>query len=513
MRKEKSIKNAITALISNLIALLLGFLMQKIFIQTLGDEYLGLNSLLTNVVSMLSIVELGIGSAIVYALYEPLANQNKEKTKSLMQFYKKTYNIIAIIVFILGILLLPFLSFFITTALDINIYLIFMLFILEVVFSYLLSYKRSILQADQNSYIINIVHILYSIFLNIGLGIVLIYTKNYILYLIIRCVFRMLENIVLSIVANKLYPYIKEKAAKLEVELYQDIKTKVKGLFFHKIGSYIVLGTDNIIISKFLGNIMVAFYSNYYMIINALSMLLSQIFTAVTASVGNLLVEDNKEKSCQLYKKLMFLNFWLYSFSMICIFLCMEPFISVWVGSERLLSFSVLIVLCINFYMMGMRSSIGVFKEAAGIYYEDRLIPIIESVLNIVLSLILVKYFGLLGVFLGTLGSSFVVSFYSLPHYVYERVFCKPKKEYYQLYLKYLLINVMTAILSYSIYLLITHSISNNFICLLIGIIIGGVVPNMCYFLLFKSSKELLYFKEILFSFVYKMKTKKKNIS
>ncbi len=508
MRREKAIKNVITALISNIIVLLFGFITQKIFIITLGDEYLGLNSLLTNVVSMLAIVELGVGSAIIYNLYEPIAKKDSKTITSLLSFYRKTYNLVAIIIFILGLLLLPFLKYFVTTTLDVNIYLIFMLFVIDVICSYLLSYKRSILQADQRSYIINIVHILYVIILNSSLIGILFLTKNYILYLIIKCLCRFLENFIILIIANKEYPYIKEKANKLDKKIYKSIIQKVKGLFFHKIGSFVVLGTDNIIISKYLGNIMVAFYSNYYLIINAASTLLSQIFVALTASVGNLLVEKNDEKSYSLFKNIMFFDFWIYSFSAIGIFICMNSFISLWVGAERLLPITVLLVLVINYYMMGMRSSLGVYKDAAGIFYEDRFIPIIESIVNIVASIILVKYFGLLGVFLGTMLSSFVVALFGLPYFVYKKVFKKNMLDYYLLYFKYIILTFIIGGFTYLIFkLIIKYLVIKNYLLIfIIGFILVCIIPNLVYLIIFHNKNEFKYFFDIFKNILNKIK-------
>lgn len=496
MRKKLTIRNAITALISNFTVLLFGFILQKVFIVTLGDELLGLNSLLGNVVSMLAIADLGIGSAIVYSLYEPLAKKETEKVKSLMHFYKKVYSLIGIAILLIGIILLPFLKIIVNTTLDINIYLIFILFLMDTVFSYFLSYKRSILQADQRSYYINIVHIFYSLVLNISLIIILYCTKNYILFLIMKIICRILENVIILLIANKKYPYINETYQKLDKETNNSIFKRVKGLVFHKVGSFIVLGTDNIIISKFLGNVIVAYYSNYYMITNAVSLLLSQMFSAVTASVGNLLTEDNSEKSYSLFRKLMFVNFWIYSLATTAIFLMMEPFISLWVGSERLLPFSVLIIITINFYMMGMRASIGVYKDAAGIYYEDRYVPLIESALNIIVSLIFVKIWGLFGVFFGTFISSLIVVFYSLPYFVYKKVFKKSIFQYYKLYVKYIILTTFTTGISYFILKNIVNMLflSNNIIILLVAAFITLIIPNVIYFILFRKSEELQYF-------------------
>ena len=496
MRKEKSIINATTAIISNAITLLLGFILQRSFINTLGDEFLGLNSIFNNVISMLSIAELGIGTAIIYSLYKPLYNDNKEEIKSLLMFYKRTYNIIAIVVFTISLILMPFIPKIVNTNLNINVYLVFLLFIIDIIFSYLLSYKRSILQADQRGYVISIIHIVYTICLNVCLGLILYLTKDYYLYLFIKCIWRLIENIAISIYVDKTYPYIKGNATKLDDEIHKSIIQKVRGLIFHKIGSFIVLGTDNLIISHYLGNIVVAYYSNYYLITSAASTLLSQVFSAITPSVGNLLVEENKEKNYNLFKKIMFSNFWIYCFASVGIFTCMSSFISLWVGSERVLSIGVLAIITINFYMMGMRSSIGIFKDAAGIFYEDRFIPIIESVFNILFSIILVNYFGLAGVFIGTFLSSLIVVFYSLPYFVFKRLFNTKISNYYRLYLMYFGLTLLFSCLTKFLLDFIVNilALNSSLIIFVLGVIISILIPNFLNIIIFKSSEEYKYF-------------------
>lgn len=212
MRSLNSVKNAVVSILMSVTTMLIGLVTQKIFINILGTEYLGLNGLLNNILSMLAIAELGIGSAIIYSLYEPIANNNKEKIKTLIQFYKKSYRIIAGIVLIIGICIIPFLNIIVgENNIQENIVLIYLLFLTDTVVSYLLTYKRSILYASQKTYIVNIVHILYLILMNTIQILVLISTRNYIFYLIIKIIFRILENIVITVIANKMYPYIKEK--------------------------------------------------------------------------------------------------------------------------------------------------------------------------------------------------------------------------------------------------------------------------------------------------------------
>lgn len=492
MRINKSIKGASVSLILNVLTLLIGLISQAIFIKTLGKEYLGINGLFNNIVSMLAIVELGIGPAIVYNLYKPIAENNKEAVKSLMRFYNKAYKAIAITVLLLGLIMTPFIKFFVNSTIEINIYYIFILFIIDAAMSYVCSYKRSILQADQNTYIISFIHIGYILLLNMFQIIILFFTKNYFYYLIIKIVMRLLENIILSVIANKLYEFLLEKDYKeLDTEVLGDIKQKVKGLFFHKIGGFLVTGTDNMIISRFLGIVQVGLYSNYYMIINAVYILISQVFSAFTASVGNLIVVESKEYSYKIYKVLMMLNFWIYSIAASMLYIIMEPFITLWIGKEFILPRNVLIILCVNFYMLGMRASIGLYKDASGIFWEDRFIPIIESVINILASVILVKIIGLVGVFIGTLFSSLIVVFFSLPYYVYKKVFEKSILEYYKLYFKYAIVTVLSIIVADAITGVLI--VNNIILKIIINALIAFAIPMIINILLFYKSNEYNY--------------------
>lgn len=499
MRTYNSIKNMIFSVISNAITIIVGFVVQKIFLDTLGTEYLGINSLYSNIISMLAIADLGIGTAIIYNLYEPVAHHKKEKIKSLMSFYKKTYYIISLVIFIIGLLIIPFLGFIVgkTTVPNLELIILFFLFLLDTVASYLLSYKRSLLYADQKSYITSIIHLGYLIIMNTLLIIALILTKNFYLYLIIKIICRILENVIISIIADIRYPYLKEKDIKpISKKNKDDIILKVKGLFFHKIGSFFVLGTDNILISIFLGVSVVGLYNNYYLIIYALTTLISQGFNSFTASVGNLLTLESKNKSYQVFKKIRLLNFWIAGYTAISILVVMESFISFWYGAEYLLETSVLIILVLNYYLTVMRYNISIFKDASGIFHEDRYIPILESIINIVASLILIKFFGLAGVFLGTVLSNLLLHLYSYPKYVIKGLFNEKKSEYFKSIINYFLLFVVSAILTYTISILL--KVDNLFLQMVINILISLIIPNLIYYLIFKNTDEFKYLKNLL---------------
>lgn len=504
MRSTNSIKNAIVATVMNLITIIIGFIAQRIFLQTLGTEYLGINGLFTNILSMLGIIELGLGSAIIYHLYQPIAEGNKEKIKSLMLFYKVGYRTIGFIIAMIGVLLIPFLYFIVgDVSIPESVTYIYLLFLTDIVASYLLTYKRSILYANQKTYVVNLVHIGYLIIMNVTQLIILILTKNYILYLWIKIICRVLENVIITIIANRQYPFIKSKQVKaLDKQVINSIFTKVKGLVYHKIGTFIVLGTDNIIISTFLGVSTVGLYSNYNLIIQALGNLFSQVFNSITASVGNLLVEQDKKKSYLVYKNILFLNSWVYAFASTGLLCVIEPFVRIWIGSEYILSFGILVTLVINFYLQGMRKTSNTFKEAGGIFYEDRYVPLWESLINIVSSIILVNIFGMIGVFIGTIISTFVLFFYSYPKFVYKPLFERTYKQYIKDYVPYLIGTILAVTITY--FILSFIQIENNVLHLVVNVGLVCVIPNMIYLMLFYRTNQFQYYKNFLMKILKK---------
>lgn len=499
-RKKSSFKNMITAVSSNVLTIIVGLVAQAVFIKILGSEYLGLNGLFSNVISMLGIVELGMGSAIIYNMYKPIAENDHEKIKSLMQFYKKSYRIITLIISIIGIMIIPFIKYIVdieSVTVDINVYLVYILFLLETICSYILSYKRSMLYADQKEYITNIIHMGYTILVNTMQLTFLYFTHDYYLYLIIKVMMRLVENIVISSYVNRRYSYLLDNnVTKLDRKTEKDIFQKIRALFFHKIGTFIVSGTDNIIISKYLGLVTVGLYSNYYMIINAVQTVINHIIQATRASVGNLLVTESKTKQFDVFNKIRFVNFWISCFSSICIFVIMDSFITIWIGYKFVLPTKVLLVLVINFFIVSSRSTYGAFKEAAGIFYEDRFVPIIESLLNIVLSIIFVKKFGLMGVFMGTIGSGLVLWCYSYPKYVYNKLFGRKISDYMKETIYYFIIFILIAGFTYSLAILI--SFDNVYLQFISNVLIALIVPNVIMLLLFSKDENFKYFINML---------------
>lgn len=505
MRTINSVKNSMTSAISYIVAIIIGLVAQALFIRVLGTEYLGINGLFSNILTMLSIFDLGIGSAIVYNLYKPIHENKTEEIKSLMLFYKKAYNLIALIILFFGLLIIPFLNLIVgETSVEINLYVVYILFLLNTVFSYLMTYKRSLICANQKYYIINIVHIIYLLVINVSRLVLLYLTKSYYVYLVITTFGQLLENFVITLIANKLYPFLKDKEVrKLDKKIEKDIFSKVKALIFHKVGSVVINGTDNIIISYFLGVATVGIYSSYTLIINPVSSLFSQVISSTTASVGNLLVSEDKNKIYAVFKRIRFLNFWLATFSGICLLVIFQPFIELWIGKEYLVSLLVLVTLIFNYFQKMMRSTYNVFKDTAGIWREDKFVPLIESLLNIVFSILLLKIFGLAGVFMGTIISGLALWGYSYPKFVYKRLFNRSYFDYAKETVGYIFLFLLISFLTFKLSTLFTFS--NLFIKFVINTLIAVIIPNIILSLIFHKNDNFVYFKDLVFKMFKKV--------
>lgn len=508
MRTQSSIKNLIIALVGQSLGLLISFISRIVFIRVLGAEYLGLNGLFTNILSILSLIELGIGPALTFSLYKPLAEKETEKVKSLMMLYKKVYLIIGILILVLGFILTPLLEVFVKEIPDIpHIHLIFMLFVINAAISYFYSYKRSLIISDQKRYIATIYRYGFYIVLNIIQIIVLNLTHNFILFLICQIIATLAENIVISKKADKLYPYLKDtQVQKVDKSTINQITKNVRAMIAHKLGGVVVNSTDSLIISKYVGLVGVGLYSNYQLLINALNIVISQIFSSITASVGNLGATETEDKKRSIFYIVFFLNFWIYGFISICLVVLINPFIELWIGKSYILNGSIVIVIILNFYLSGMRKGVLTFRDALGIYWYDRHKPIFESIINLIVSLILVKQFGMIGVFLGATVSTVTTCLWVEPFVLYKYGF---KSSVFPYFVRYSLYSVSTVfaclvtIVATSIFRDVTVI---NFI---IQLIICLVVPNALFLLLFGRTEEFRYLYNLINTYVFKKLFKK----
>lgn len=493
MRTKNSIKNISISIFSQIIMIILGFLTRKIFLDNLGAEYLGVNGLLTSVISMLGLAESGIGISIIYNLYKPLAENDEEKVIALVQLYKKLYGILAIIILGLSLALYPFIDKLITDGESIKyLGVVYFIFVIKNIISYLNAHKWSLINADQKAYVIAKYNLIFQVVTTLAKIGVLLYTKNYILYLLIETLIFIVQNLYNGKVVEKHYPYIKtKKKYSVDNHVKSNIITNVKALFLHSIGSYCVFGTDNILISAFINVKTVGLYSNYSLITTQVNTLVAPIISGLESSIGNLIATESEEKSYEIFKVTYLINFWVYSLSVIILWNIIEPFICWWIGPQYLIDKLTLIVILINLYINGLRSSIGTFKTKAGLFTQDKYMPLIEAIINLGVSIILVRYLGLAGIFIGTTISTLSIVFWNVPRIAYKYVFKRSVWEYFILYGGYVVLTLVTGWATTS---LCNSLISGySFISLIFRGIICVIIPNIVYILIFWKNKEFRY--------------------
>ena len=492
-RTLNSIFNAFSALFTYFIKYILAFIVRTVFIKTLTASYLGINGLLTNVLSMLSLAELGIGTAISFNLYKPLAEKDNTKISSLMSFYKKAYNVIGVVVGAIGIALFFFLDIIIKDAETIpNLEIIYVLYLINTVSTYYTSYKEILIIADQKSYLLTKINIIYAVLLNVLHIVVLLVFKNFIAYLIVQFIIQIMQKININIKVSRLYPDVDFNSdIKMDNDTLLDIKKNVKAMFVHKIGDYCINGTDNIIISSFINVIVVGVYSNYLLVINTINMIIAMIYNSITASFGNLLVESDKSKSEKIFKKIDFLSYVLYSYFALIFIAILNTVIKIWIGEEYLLSKFTVLLISGSFFLTGTRTAITIVRNSAGGYDKDKYIPLFQSIINIVVSIVGAQYYGINGVIIGTILSSILPCIYR-PFVVYKYVFNLKYITYFkEVYLKYISLFIINAVIVY----FVTYRlfVSNIMVELFVYTMIPIILNTISIFIFFRKEEEFKY--------------------
>ena len=504
MRTKKSIINTVVSFTSQFIIILLGFISRRVLIYNVGVEYLGINGLMSNILTVFSLAESGIGIAIGYALYKPLAENDREKVKSLMRFFKYTYWALAAFTAAVGLAFYPFLPFFLKDNTAPNANIIYLMFLFNSVVSYLWVYKTTLNTSDQNRYLYTIANTISQILVLILKVLVLYFTRNYILYLSIDIGTTILKNYIFCKIVDKRYPYLKDKnIQKLDPETKKGLFTNIKSLLLGKIGYVISQCSDNLVISSIVSVTAVGMYSNYTTLISSVSGFVSTFSSGVTASMGNLIASDTKERAYTVYKRIDFINFWLYTFCAICLLCLIEPFVAIWLGEKFILSKGILILAVVLFYLQGLNSGIDIAKSAAGLYYPDRYIPMCEAILNMGISVALAPRYGVAGVLTGTLVSFLVFSFWTKPYFVYRDVFQVPFGEYVSWEGKKILISAVIAVVVYSFVSRIM--LSNAIAGFCVKTLACLVLSNLALVIVFGKTDEFRYIREMLDALIHRI--------
>lgn len=501
-RKYNSIRNILSGFLNRLVGLGIPFILRTILIELLGSQYLGLSNLFTSLLQVLNLAELGFGTAITYSMYEPIANNDEISICALLNLYKKIYRIIGIIILVLGLLITPFLKYFIKGSypMDINIYIIFIIYLINTVASFMLfSYKRCILEADQKSYIMNNINTKVQFLLNIIKIILLILFKNYYIYVIFFPIITIIDNIAVSIIIDKKYPNYYCKG-NLNKEKLREIYKKVFALLIQKIGNAISNSLDNIIVSSFIGLSVLAIFSNYQYISNSVLNIVIMCYGTLTASVGNSIVKENLEKNKNLFNNLVFINAWIGCWCAACLLTLFQPFMKIWVGKELMFNMDTVIIFVFYFLVCQTRKIITVYKDACGIWWEDKFRPLVGCFINLFLNIILVKKIGINGVLLSTIFTYLFIEFPWEVIVLYKYYFKSSSRQYFKNSLQYFFITIFISFITYKISNVIYVE---GILGLLIKSIICIFIPNIIFIILYWNSKKM---KDVLIMFRLKDK-------
>lgn len=407
--KDSRTRNSALNIASNvgirLLTLILSFASRTVFIYTLGAEYLGLNGLFSNILSFLALSELGLGTAIAFLLYKPLAINDTERIKAVMAFYKKCYLIIGTVITCLGVALMPFLKYLVNLEQPIpeNLYLVFFLFVLQSSVSYFfVAYKQTLIDANQKKYKLTKYEIVFTILNCVVDIVVLLIFRDYILYLLFKLALIVVKNLVYARKIDNLYPYLKEPIeTKLTKQEVKQVFKDVYSVAVFRLGSVLFNSVTNIVTSAVVGTIVVGYYSNYTMIVMQVEVVFMMIVSAVSASIGNVVAVENQKRQYEIYKKLNLLTFFFYGIASVCLFQLLNSFINLWlggIGKEYILNQFVVGLIVANMYANCSCQVLDRFRTASGYFKIGRDLQVIGGVVNIILSVIFAKVWGFEGV-------------------------------------------------------------------------------------------------------------------
>lgn len=476
------IRNIFTGLGSKLLLLVAAFLNRTFFIKLLGANYTGINGLFTNILSILSLADLGIESVLTYKLYSALKDRDEDKIAFLVHKYKKIYSIIGIVVLGIGLAFIPFLKIIVNSDLDLNSILIYyVLHVVNSAASYFFVHNTIVLVADQKKYYDNIVTTIMQLFMYLSQLIYLYYTKDYIGYLVIQVFCTVLKNLILSIITQKKYPYITKKVVSIDGDFdLKDIVADTKATFIYKIGGVLLNHTDNILISMLLGTIFVGYYSNYYLLIQYVAAYIYVFYTGTMASIGNLNAERDKEKSRQVFKQLQMLFAFLACFSCSAFYSCVQDCVVLWIGEEYLVNNEVVVAILCLFWGNTVFFPVELARETMGLFKEVRLIMIPAVIINIFLSFLLSQHYGMAGILFATSISKALTIWWYEAVIVCRRYEIKIWKYYITNFL-YILYTILSVAISYWVNAKIPGTLWGLFARVLISAVVVSVISVVLF--------------------------------
>lgn len=452
-------RNLIFGFINKIVIILCPFITRTVFRYILGTEYLGLNNLFSSLLSVLSVAELGFGSAIIYCMYKPAAENNVNEICALLNFYKKVYRVIGSIILFLGILLIPFLPDLIAEGAyphNIKLSVVYVFYLINATISYFMyAYMEAVIIVYQRDDIRSLISTVVTLLLNGSQILILFISRNYYLYAILIPFSTIVNNVWIAYQARRMFPQyfcygILSKATK------DDIKLRVGGTVISKLCKVSRNSLDNVCTSFFLGLTMTAIYNNYYYILTAMSSIMSIVSASIRGGIGNHVVTKSKEENYNELKQLdfayMFIGGWFVTF-----YVCLiQPFMEIWMGRNMLLPMPVVILFGFYFYLLCAGDMRSIYIETNGLWWELRYRSIIEAIGNLLLNIILGKYYGIYGIIIATIITMFFCNFLWGSYVVFKHYFgLKKIKDYFRYHFRYMITSALTVLVTYYICLLL----------------------------------------------------------
>lgn len=435
---------------NQIIKLLAAFIYRTVFLMILSKEYLGINGLFSNIMQLLSLAELGIGSAIVYRLYKAFAQENIDDIGALIRYFKTVYRNIALIVLAVSICVYPFITSIVNVdevPSDVNVTVVYFLFIFQSVCGYFFAHKQAVLTADQRGHILTMLTTLIEVLSNVIRIVVLIITHNYLLVLASGIAITVITNVAINAAITKKYPDIFSCKSILPKDDQKAIMSDTAGLMCHKIGYIVVTSTDNLILTKYISLAAVGIYSNYAMIVSAVQVMISNAANSLVAIVGNYVNTNDKAATYQLYKRLLSGFYWLASVTSVCLYVLLNPFIRTWLDESFTFEMTVVAIVTLQYYLHVSRLANNIFVNACGLFMLDRLRPLVEASVNLVVSIVLAKSIGIAGVFIGTCVSAIVTFYWREPYLLYKLSFQKKGWRYVLSTIQWLCMTIVMCLL------------------------------------------------------------------
>ncbi len=497
-KKKNAVAGTFWGLIQKVIAIVFPFINRTVIIYTLGVEYLGLTSLFSSILQVLNLAELGVSSALVFSMYKPIAEDNTDKIRALIKFYKNCYRVIGFIILVIGLILTPIIPYLISgeVSADVNIFIIYLMNLGSTVLSYwLFAYRSSLFIAHQRNDILSIIGSIIAIVINIIQMICLVIFKNYYLYLGISILGTVALNIITAIASKKYYPqYIPH--GELPIEEKKEIWRKVRDLFAVRIGGVINHSADTIVISAFLGLETLAVYQNYYYITSAIYGFFMVFYAACDAGIANSLIISSKDVNRQLLYNINHISFFALNFCCVCLICIYQPFMELWVGKEYVLDFSYVVLFSVYLFAEIAPRTLIVYKDAAGIWRSDRFRPLTVAMVNLASNLLMVRLIGLYGILISTIMSMLFVGFpwliHNIEHYLIDIGILRYLKRVFE----YIVVILICSCTTYWVCNLMpdTNVVATIFIRLAICVIL----PNFTFTVMFFKTKENKYLMSII---------------